>query len=118
MTEPELVESRRLTGPNLLLDSAGSVLEVEADGIEHDTVVAAWRRHLGELLTAVGWGDAQFAYRSHATGLTLAFSAPIDVLYSACELHEAAWARVVEEFGGRVDTSFAGSGIDPTPRVR
>lgn len=93
----EWTDSRRLTGPNLLLDGAGAVLEVAIAGVEADVVVGAWRRELDRLLEAVGWHPAAVAVRHHDGGASLAFSAPIDALYAATRINEAAWHAAVAD---------------------
>ncbi|MFP5310142.1 MAG: Mur ligase family protein [Actinomycetes bacterium] len=95
--ELEHLETRRLTGPNLLLDRAGAVTDVavRADDGEQDVerrVALVWEAHATAWLDAVGWADELVAVRRWAGGVTLAFTAEIDVLYAACEVAEAAWA--------------------------
>jgi len=84
----ELIESRRLTGPNLIGNLPGALLQVKCD--ERD--VEAWRKHARAILEAVGWGEERTAARVFAGGADLVMSAPIDALYAACELNEWAWA--------------------------
>ena len=111
-----VLDSRRLTGPSLLLDAPGAILEVALDGADPQPAIAAWKRALAPLLAALGWGDAKVAARAHAAGLSLAFSAPADVLYAATEVNEAAWraaARALEAAGGR-----GTPGEDPLPELR
>ena len=88
----KLLDSRRLTGPNLLLPRAGAVLEVSLEPEETETAVAAWRESVQSLLAEVGWPDEEIAVRRFAGGASLAISAPIDSLYSATEVNEQAWA--------------------------
>lgn len=97
---PELSDSRRLTGPNLLLDEPGAVLDVaiaEGDVDLTARLVEAWSARTREMLTAVGWVDRRHVSRSHATGASLAVSAPIDTLYAATELNEWAFATAVTD---------------------
>jgi cyanophycin synthetase len=97
-----LLDSRRLTGPNLLLDGPGAILDVAVGdpGDDRARAEAAWRLALRGLLGAIGWDGAPIASRPHAGGLNLAFGAPIDVLYAATEVNEAAWADVIADFAG------------------
>jgi len=88
----KLLDSRRLTGPNLLLDGAGAVLDVSLAPEEAEPAVAAWRHQVERLLAAIGWRHATIACRRFSGGASLAISAPIDSLYSATELNELAWA--------------------------
>ncbi len=87
-----VVDSRRLTGPSLLLDRPGAILDVELAPDERDRAVVAWRSALRTALAALGWDTDDVASRAHAGGLSLAFAAPPDVLYAATEVNEAAWA--------------------------
>jgi cyanophycin synthetase len=87
----KLLDSRRLTGPNLLLDGAGAALEVSLAPEEAEAAVAAWRDNVRRLLAAVGWPDEEIAVRRFSGGASLAISAPIDSLYSATEVNEQAW---------------------------
>ncbi len=96
-----LLESRRLTGPNLLLDGPGAVVEVAlplAPGAA-EAIVAHWREGARRLVAAVGWGGERLAARRHAGGLSLALSAPLDALYAATEVAEAAWRSTEAAFG-------------------
>ncbi len=85
-----LEDSRRLTGPNLVSDGPGAVLEVRVEGGSSDALVAAWERRARQILDAVGWHDERLQLRTHQTGVSLAFSSPIDALYAATEVNE--WA--------------------------
>lgn len=87
-------DSRRLTGPNLLLDGPGACLDVALDAPGDPSPEAcadAWSRVAARLLAAVGWGGAATATRTFAGGVSLAFAAPVDGLYAACDVNEAAW---------------------------
>lgn len=95
-----LLDSRRLTGPNLLLDGPGAALEVTLSPEEAEAVVQAWREHARRLLNAVGWEGEEVASRSYPGGASLAISAPIDALYAATEVNEAAWEAAV---AGEID---------------
>jgi UDP-N-acetylmuramyl tripeptide synthase len=95
-----ILDSRRLTGPNLLLDGPGAILDVALSGLDPDAAIRAWRAALSPLLEAVGWGNAGIATRAYPGGLLLAFSAPLDALYAATEVNEAAWHAAAETLGG------------------
>ncbi len=96
----QVLDSRRLTGPNLLLDVPGAILDVEVDPRDAPRAEAAWRAALQDYLGALGWSGALVACRPYGKGLNLAFAAPSDLLYAATEVNEAAWARVSAEFAG------------------
>ena len=91
----ELTDSRRLTGPNLLMDRAGAVIDVAIDGYPAEAVVEAWKTAARRLLEAVGWRTEEIVTRCFRGGASLAFSAPIDALYAATEVNEAAWEWAV-----------------------
>lgn len=86
-----LTESRRLTGPNLLLDGPGAAAEISVPAAIRDGAIADWSHRVRQLLDAVGWSDSQITSRLYEGGATLAISAPIDALYAATEIVEAAW---------------------------
>lgn len=86
-----LVEVRRLTGPNVLLDGAGAVADVVFGAEPGDAVVEAWRAAARRILDAVGWGGEATAVRRVPGGASLAISAPIDALYAACDVGAWAW---------------------------
>ena len=87
----ELLDSRRLTGPGLLLDRAGAVIDAGVDDGRREALIAAWREAVTRLLDAVGWGGERLATRRFAGGVSLALTAPIDALYAATDLNEWAW---------------------------
>ncbi len=99
MTEPdkklEIQDSRRLTGPNLLSDKAGVILDVTIIGYPIDEVVHLWQQQALHLLEGVGWSKEQIFFRVFNQGASLAFSAPVDALYAATEVNEAAWNATV-----------------------
>ena len=96
----KLRDSRRLTGPNLLLDRAGAVLEVSLAPEEAAAVVAAWQENVRRMLGSVGWPGEEIAVRRFPGGASLAISAPIDALYSAAEVNEWAWAAAEGAMAG------------------
>jgi UDP-N-acetylmuramyl tripeptide synthase len=91
----ELVDSRRLTGPNLFWDWPGAVLDIAVSGIPLDLVIAAWSEEASRLMEAVGWPADRTCTREFEGGASLVINAPIDVLYAACELNETAFNRAV-----------------------
>jgi cyanophycin synthetase len=92
----ELDEARRLTGPNLLWDHPGAILDVFIEDIDKNKVVNVWQKWITTLLTQFGW-QQQTTYRLHSEGANLALSAPMDALYCACDLAELAWHCCVAE---------------------
>src|SRR5918996_6101619 len=107
----ELLDSRRLTGPGLVLDRPGAVADVRVADDRRDELIAAWRDAATRMLAAVGWGGERVVARRFKDGVSLAITAPPDSLYSATDLNEWAWAaaeaavrRVPEpEFGAAAE---------------
>ena len=100
----ELDDARRLTGPNLLWDQPGAILDVFIDDIDKNTVVDVWHKWLAKLLAEFGW-QQQTTYRLHSEGANLAISAPIDALYCACDLAELAWHCAVKRLHTQLATT-------------
>jgi cyanophycin synthetase len=110
LTSMKLLDSRRLTGPNLLLDRAGAVIDVALDPREAEAAIAAWREEVRRLLEAVGWDGEEIAVRRFPGGANLAISAPLDCLYSATEVNEWAWTAaetVLMDIGDPPETAEA-----------
>ena len=88
----EVRDSRRLTGPNILWERPGAVLDVSLEpGTDAGRAVAAWEGPARRLLEAVGWGRESLRSRVFQGGVSLALSAPMDALYAATEINEWAW---------------------------
>lgn len=96
----ELTDVRRLTGVNFLSDRCGAIAEAVIDDGHKGVAVALWRRHIRALLEAVGWGGEEIAVRPYQGGASLMVSAPIDALYAATDMIEAAWEATCLELGG------------------
>ena len=97
MPEPSdyrLDVSRRLTGGNLYWDRPGALIDVSIEG-DPAPIVSAWQAAVADWLACVGYEDEETTYRLFHGGASLLVSAPIDVLYSMCELNEVAWATAL-----------------------
>jgi cyanophycin synthetase len=105
----KLTDSRRLTGANLYWDLPSAVIDVSIDTAA-ERVAAAWQAAAIEWLDAVGHADEQTRYRLFTGGASLLISAPVDALYSMCELNEVAWASALHASG-------LGDAPDPTEEV-
>ena len=101
------LEARRLTGPHLLDQRQGAALDIPlAEGDER--LPDLWEAEARRLLTAVGWAGERTHVRRFEGGASLVVTAPIDVLYSATDLAEEAWAAATARFkGGRPDPDAA-----------
>ena len=95
----EFIDARRLTGPNVIFDGVGSILDVACTAEEGEELVPVWADKVGRMLEALDWPSAEFAFVKLQGGISLAFSAPIDQLYAASEINEWAWAASAFELG-------------------
>jgi len=102
----ELLDSRRLTGPNLFWDLPGAILDVAVEGIPAQRLVSAWSKEAAALMEAVGWSARNICSREYDGGVSLVINAPIDVLYAACELNEIAFNRAVATLNGEPVTDL------------
>ena len=93
------LSSRRLTGPNLIWDRCGAVLDVEFGDDDPDTVIATWERLAQRMLAAVSWEDHRTSVRRLSAGASLAISAPLDCLYSVLR-HSSTEVAVLETARG------------------
>ena len=98
LSEP--LDSRRQTGAGRLLDGPGAALEVLVPEAQRGAVAAAWRRHARALCDGLGWTDAPLVALPFPRGLSLALGAPVDLLYTAALVNEAAWAAARAEVEG------------------
>jgi cyanophycin synthetase len=106
-----LLDSRRLTGPGLVLDRPGAVADVEVADDRRDEAIAAWWDAATRMLGAVGWSDERLVARRFEGGASLGITAPPDSLYSATDLNEWAWSaaeamlsrRPAPEFGAAAE---------------
>ncbi len=87
----ELDEARRLTGPNLLWEYPGAIVDVLIENVDGELVALCWQKWVTKCLNEFSWSHEQSTYRLHQEGANLAISAPMDALYTACELAELAW---------------------------
>ncbi len=106
----ELQDSRRLTGPNLLWNKPGAVVEVTVAGERSDDAVRVWEQQARLILDAVGWSGEQTCVRTFQDGAALAISAPIDALYAATEINEWAWESACAVLDGRA-ANFSSRGL-------
>ena len=96
----QFLDARRLTGPSLLFDGHGSVLDVACSAGEAERLVPVWRANVRRMLAELGWNDVEFAAATLTGGVSLAFTAPLDALYAASAINEWAWSACDHEFNG------------------
>ncbi|WP_412062378.1 Mur ligase family protein [Rubrivirga sp. IMCC45206] len=94
------LDSRRQTGAGYLLDGPGAALDARVPEPQRAAAADAWRRHARALCDALGWADAPLVVREFPRGLSLALGAPVDRLYTATDLNEAAWDAARAEVTG------------------
>ena len=86
-----LDDVRRLTGPSMLWNKTGAILDVLIKEIDMDAVLDCWHRRLQHLLSQLGWRDRAIMHRRFENGFNLLIEAPIDQLYSAVLVLETNW---------------------------
>lgn len=109
------VDSRRITGPHLVLPGAGAIIDATGPTATVNAVMEAWRERVELLLDEFGW-RADSAIESRMVPIpgtdrcdaSVGFTAPIDVLYAATEVNEWAWDRAsLAASGGEEPESLA-----------
>ena len=96
----EYIDARRLTGPSLLWNKPGTILDVRCRDKEADRLIPFWDTNIRRMLKSVSWANESTCNWRLSEGVSLAFSAPIDALYAASEINEWAWACCDSEFNG------------------
>jgi UDP-N-acetylmuramyl tripeptide synthase len=93
----KLVDSRRLTGPNLYASSPGVIAEVACD--DPARAIALVRAELARMLDALGIA-AEVHTRVFGAGAEIFFTASVDVLLPATEVNEWAVASAASLLAG------------------
>ncbi len=96
----KLLDSRRLTGINVVSDTPGAVIDVAFEGAEPEALIGAWQENARAILDAVGWPDQSTCVRRFTDGVGLQITAPIDGWYAACEVNEWAWEATRAQLEG------------------
>jgi UDP-N-acetylmuramyl tripeptide synthase len=91
-----MLDSRRLTGPSLLMDVPGAILDAELAGVDASGFIQDWTMALLPMLEGLGWPLEAAGARPYKGGVSLAFAAPIDQLYVATEVNEWAFASAAQ----------------------
>jgi UDP-N-acetylmuramyl tripeptide synthase len=86
-----LEPARRLTGPGMLWDRPGAVIDITAGAPDVDRLADLWKQHARAVLDAIGWTDQKLSYRRFQSGINLVISAPVDQLHSAVLVAQVAW---------------------------
>ena len=90
-SEPPFDDSRRLTGANPYFAGCGAAMEALGPRAQDPEALRRWRTCVNAMRVLLCWPPAEALARAHASGATLAFPAPADLLYAATELNEWAW---------------------------
>ncbi|MCA9680670.1 MAG: hypothetical protein KC457_00625 [Myxococcales bacterium] len=99
-----VVDSRRLTGPNIHDRGPGAVAELRfAAGFDPAPWIEAWKLALARGLRRLEWTGARLHVRRFRDlqgrqGAELMFTAPVDRLYAATDLNEWAIAEATRHF--------------------
>lgn len=113
----KLLDSRRLTGINIVSDAPGAVIDVAFEDAQAQPIIAAWQEQARAVLDAVGWSDEGTHVRRFDGGASLQITAPIDGWYAACEINEWAWQAAEAVLSGRGATPLTaleeGGGATP-----
>lgn len=97
----ELLDARRLTGPNLLFDGPGTILDVACGEADAARLAPVWERHARRIAAALEWtGHREFRSVPLQGGVSVGFTAPIDALYTAVAANEWAFAATLSELTG------------------
>ncbi len=99
-------DDRRLTGPGLLWDKPGAVLDVVFQDFDTNDIVQQWRDNARRVLDAVGWQNEEIIERRFTGGASLAISAPMDQLYSAIFVAQTAWHFCAATLLGEASDDF------------
>jgi len=102
----KFLDARRLTGPNVLWDKSGAVLDIECTVQDANRLIPFCEAQIRRMLDAVGWEDESIQHVRLEGGVSVAFSAPIDALYAASSINEWVWSTCEAEFLGGEPGNF------------
>jgi cyanophycin synthetase len=96
----KLLDSRRLTGPNILSDHPAAVIDVRVDEADVTPFLAAWTKEIQRMLEAVGWRHLELHSRKMDGGISVGFDGPIDALYAATDVNDWAFEAAQQALSG------------------
>jgi cyanophycin synthetase len=103
----EFLDARRLTGPSLLFDGPGTILDISCSRVDAERLIPVWEKHVRRMIAALGWNqEREFRSLVLLGGVSLGFTASIDALYAASEVNEWAWAACDAELNGADEPDF------------
>lgn len=100
MNGTRLLDSRRLTGPNLVSPGPAALLDVACPDGAADRLADAWGARVEDLFEALGRRVPRRCTRAWPGGISLAFAAPIDALYASTDLAEWALDAALRDLRG------------------
>jgi UDP-N-acetylmuramyl tripeptide synthase len=104
----ELLDARRLTGPNILFDEPGTILDVACGEADAARLAPLWERHARRAVAGLGWSAGrEYTTLALQGGMSLGFTAPIDALYTAVAASEWAFAAALAELAGAAAADLA-----------
>lgn len=92
-----LDDSRRITGPGMIWDRRGALLDILVEGFDKQAVLAVWETEIRRVLGALEWNNSETVSRIFENGVTVMISAPADLLYSAVFVVETSWHLAAHE---------------------
>ncbi len=107
-----LQSSRRVTGPGLLWEKPGAILDIFSEHFDQNQIIDCWTTEINRILQAVGWRQSQTKIRKFDGGVNLAISASIDLLYSAVFVIETSWHLTASKLLNENPDDFDGLIID------
>ncbi|MEM7431141.1 MAG: Mur ligase family protein [Pseudomonadota bacterium] len=102
----EFLDARRLTGPSLLADGPGAILDIACTPAEADALVPVWEQQVSTMLSALDWPIPEFTHHKLSGGISLFFPMRLDALYAASEINEWAYAAIDAELNGADAPNF------------
>jgi cyanophycin synthetase len=103
-----LDDSRRITGPGMIWNKRGALLDILVEGFDKQEVLAAWEPEVRRVLDALEWNDSETISRVFGNGITVMISAPADLLYSAVFVIETSWHLTAHKLLNRKAEAFEG----------
>ena len=91
---------RRLTGPSLVWNHTGAILDILFEDVDPETLLDCWYRQVDAVLGKVQWPAPTLTHRRFENGFNLLLAAPVDQLYSAVSVLETAWYFCASELLG------------------
>ena len=89
---PKLSDSRRLTGANLYWQQPAAIIDCAGEG-DLGPFIGLWQDAVERLLSLLDRAESETTVRTFDGGASLLISAPVDALYSMCEVNEVAFAQ-------------------------